>query len=202
MSAGSAEVASRGSTTVALRSDRGHLLPLPVARWFAEPSGLEQAVLSRAIAPVLDVGCGPARHTLTLRSRGVTALGIDVASAAVRVARERGAPVLQRSVFSRLPGEGTWGSALLFDGNIGIGGSPVALLARLGRALRRDGRILVEVGPPGAPTESFRARIDHGAWFPWATVGIDALGRVAEAAGFRLRELWSADGRWFGSLDP
>ena len=103
---------------------------------------------------------------------------------------------------TRLPGEGAWGSALLFDGNIGIGGSPVALLARLGRALRRDGRILVEVGPPGTPTESFRARIDHGVWFPWATVGVDALGRVAEAAGFRLRELWSADGRWLGSLDP
>jgi SAM-dependent methyltransferase len=177
------------------------VLPLPVARWFAEPSALEQVVLSRAKAPVLDVGCGPARHTLTLRSRGMTALGIDVASTAVRVARERGAPVLQRCVFSPLPGEGAWGSALLFDGNIGIGGRPVALLARLRRALRRDGRILVEVGPPGAPTESFRARIDRGAWFPWATVGVDALGGVAEAAGFRLRELWSADGRWFGSLD-
>jgi SAM-dependent methyltransferase len=187
-----------------LRSEHGHLLPLDVDRWFGEPSSAEHEVLLRAVGPVLDVGCGPARHTIALLRRGVSALGVDVSAGAVRVARGRGAPVLHRSVFARLPGEGTWGSALLLDGNVGIGGDPVHLLTRLRRALRHGGRVLVEVEPPGTPTEAFRARLEgvgSASWFPWATIGADGLGAVAGASGFRLAELWPAEGRWFGRLD-
>jgi SAM-dependent methyltransferase len=193
-----------GRMPVGLRSDGGRLLPLDAERWFAEPSAAEHRLLSRTLAPVLDVGCGPARHTLSLVARGIPALGVDISPAAVRVATGRGAPVLHRSVFDRLPDEGSWGTALLIDGNVGIGGNPVALLTRLRRTLRRGGRVLVEVGAPGTPTESFRATIegaDLGSWFPWATVGADALPAVAEGAHLRLRELWPAEGRWFGRLD-
>jgi SAM-dependent methyltransferase len=189
---------------VGLRSDRGHLLPMRVQRWFEEPTAEEHRVLARALAPVLDVGCGPARHTLALLARGVAALGVDVSAGAVRVASRRGAPVLLRSVFDGLPAEGSWGSALLLDGNVGIGGSPVALLERLRSVLRGEGRVLVEVEPPGTRTESFRARIEGsgaGSWFPWAIVGCDGLGAVATTAGFRLTDLWAAGGRWFGCLD-
>jgi SAM-dependent methyltransferase len=176
---------------------------MPVARWFAEPSAAELEVLARATAPVLDVGCGPARHTLALLARGVSALGVDVSAGAVRLAVGRGAPAVRRSVFDELPEEGSWGTALLLDGNVGIGGDPARLLARLGRVLRRDGLVLVEVEAPGSPTESFRARIEgagRGAWFPWATVSADALGDVSASAGFGLADLWSAEGRWFGAL--
>jgi SAM-dependent methyltransferase len=189
---------------VGLRSDGGRLLPLDVERWFAEPSAAEHRLLRHTLAPVLDVGCGPARHTLSLLAKGIPALGVDISPAAVRAAAGRGAPVLHRSVFDRLPDEGSWGTALLIDGNVGIGGDPTALLARLRRALRRGGRILVEVGAPGTPTESFRATIEgvgFGSWFPWATVGADALSAVADGAGLRLQELWPAEGRWFGRLD-
>ena len=202
MSAIAGPLARRSS--VGLRSDRGHLLPLQIQRWFDEPSEAERRMLLRALSPVLDVGCGPARHTLALRARGVTALGVDVSPGAVRIAAGRGAPVLLRSVFDRLPDEGAWGSALLLDGNVGIGGDPVALLRRLRRVLRRGGRVLVEVDPPGTRTESFRARIEGaraGGWFPWATVGCDALRALAVASGLRLTELWTAEERWFGSLD-
>ena len=51
-----------------------------------------------------------------------------------------GGPALRRSVFDPLPGEGRWGTALLLDGNIGIGGDPRALLAPDWRELRRPGR--------------------------------------------------------------
>jgi SAM-dependent methyltransferase len=187
-----------------LRSEGGRLLPLDVDRWFAEPSAAEHHVLGRTLAPVLDVGCGPARHTLSLMANGIPALGVDISRAAVRVASGRGAPVLHRSVFDRLPDEGSWGTALLFDGNIGIGGDPVALLDRLRHALRRGGRILVEIDAPGSPTESFMARIDGedgDGWFPWATVAADAISTVAADAGLRLGELWTAEDRWFGRLD-
>jgi SAM-dependent methyltransferase len=186
-----------------LRSDRGHFLPLQVQRWFGDATDGERRLLDRAYPPVLDVGCGPARHTLALHERGVAALGIDVSPAAVRIALARGAPVVHGSVFDELPGEGTWGSALLLDGNVGIGGSPVRLLTRLRRAIRRGGQVLVEVDPPGMPTESFRATIEGarlGRWFPWAIVGADARGDLATVARRRRVERWAAEARWFGEL--
>ncbi len=57
-------------------------------------------------------------------------LGIDVVPEAVEQTRRRGASALQRDLFDALPGEGRWQTALLADGNVGIGGDPVALLAR------------------------------------------------------------------------
>jgi SAM-dependent methyltransferase len=187
-----------------LRSDRGHVLPLNVDRWFAEPSLADTGVLDQALGPVLDVGCGPARHTLALLSRGVPAVGLDVSPSAVRIARRRGAPVLQRSVFDRLPDEGAWGTALLLDGNVGIGGDPVSLFQRVRRILRPGGRALVEVEPPGTRTERLRVRFDGpGAsrWFPWARVGVDGLHRLAGRVGFVVAGAWAAEGRWFGRLD-
>ena len=105
-------------------------------RWLGPLTAADTAVLDRTRGPVLDVGCGPGRHVLALARRGRLALGVDVAPAAVRVARLRGAPAIEACVFERIPGAGTWGSALLLDGNIGIGGAPVALLARLRELLR------------------------------------------------------------------
>jgi SAM-dependent methyltransferase len=202
---------ARAATPPRLRSACGRVLPLHVDRWFADPSAAEHDVLERVLAPVLDVGCGPARHTLALLDKGVPAVGVDASSGAVRIARGRGAPVLHRSVFDRLPDEGRWGTALLLDGNVGIGGRPVALLRRLRAALRPGGRVLVEVERPGTRSGFLRVRIEaapravapdavHG-WFPWATVGADALPAVARRAGLSLVELWAADGRWFGRLD-
>jgi SAM-dependent methyltransferase len=189
----------------ALRTDDGRLLPLHVDRWFAEPSHAEHEVLALARGPVLDVGCGPGRHTLALLRQGVSAVGLDVSAAAVLVARGRGAPALHRSVFDRLPDEGMWGTALLLDGNVGIGGDPVGLLSRLRRTLRRGGRVLLEVERPGTPTESVRVRLEGrpeaGSWFPWARVGADGLSAIAGEAGLRPVDLWPAEGRWFGRLD-
>ena len=53
-----------------------------------------------------------------------------------------------------------WRTILLLDGNIGIGGAPVALLRRAGELLAPDGRIVVETDPPGAPTHRVRVRLE------------------------------------------
>lgn len=191
------------TTATVMRPRAGEAIPLHVGRWFAEPSAAEHAVLAHAIAPALDIGCGPARHTLALAARGVETLGLDVSSWAVRAARHRGASVVQRDVFGAVPHEGTWESALLLDGNVGIGGDPARLLERVRRLLRPGGRALVELGAPGSGTRSFLARIEgaYAGWFPWASVDAEDIGWLGFGTGLRPSRPWSAEGRWFARLD-
>jgi len=190
---------------VLLRADNGRLLPLDPARWHGPSTATEKTVLAGLRGPVLDVGCGPGRIVEGLAQRGVAALGVDPARGAVAIARARGCPVLQRSVFAPLPGEGRWATLLLLDGNIGIGGDPVGLLNRSRRLIRSDGLVLVEVEPPGCGWVRCRARLergdDFGPWFDWSVVGADAIVDMARRGGLVVASLRRArDDRWFGYL--
>lgn len=190
--------------TVCLRDGDGRALSTPAHRWVDALTAEDEAVLARAAPPVLDVGCGPGRHVLALAERGVVALGIDITPAAVDLARRRGAPVLARSVFDRVPGAGRWASALLLDGNLGIGGHPAALLERVAALLAPCGTLLVELGPGGAALEAELVRFDiegvAGPWFVWSAVGADDLHAHAAAARLHVEDVWSAGSRTFGSL--
>jgi hypothetical protein len=107
-------------------------------------------------------------------------------------------------VFDELPGSGSWHTALLLDGNIGIGGTPARLLARVAALLRDDGELLVELGAPAEPTESRLARMEAGdavsSWFRWARVSVRDVDRVARSSGLQVHRRWSLDGRWFARL--
>lgn len=193
------------AATIRLRDDRGAVLTFEPARWHGPVSTGERALLASLRSPVLDVGCGPGRIVEAAIRSGVVALGVDPAPAAVALARQRGCPVLQRSVFDALPGEGRWGSVLLWDGNIGIGGDPVQLLRRCGGLVRPAGRIIVELEPPGTRSRRCRARLERGeqasGWFGWSVVGTDAIASFAEDAGLVTDAVSIVgDGRWFASL--
>ncbi len=190
--------------TVQLRFRHGGTRDLLVSEW-ASPARPEELELLRGLTgPVLDLGCGPGRLVAALAEMGTPALGVDASPVAIESARRLGVPVLQRSLFEALPGEGRWRSVLLFDGNVGIGGDPVVLLRRLTDLLGTDGRAMVEVDPPGFPTLVADARIERfdevTDWFPWACVGADDLEDLAGDAGLRPCELRSVAGRWFGIL--
>ncbi|HVW31522.1 MAG TPA: methyltransferase domain-containing protein, partial [Acidimicrobiia bacterium] len=191
------------------RAEDGTALPLDPGRWHAEPTPGEARLVEGMAGPVLDVGCGPGRFVIGLAQRGTVALGVDPAPAAVALCRSKGAPVLQKSVFDPLPGQGRWRTVLLADGNIGIGGDPERLLRRCAELLASDGTVIVEVEAPSthpAGWRPYRARLERGGalgpWFAWAVVGADAIGALARAAGLRLRRLESipAEGRWFAHL--
>jgi SAM-dependent methyltransferase len=189
---------------IVLRTAAGDAVPLDSGRWHQDPTPLERRLMATMAAPVLDVGCGPGRLVVGLARQGRPALGVDPAPSAVALARRRGAPVLQRSVFDPLPGSGRWQSIILLDGNIGIGGDPVRLLERCRHLASPAGSILVEVGEPGTGCRTLSVRIEQGRrrgpWFPWAFVGSDAIGRVAEAAGLVVGRWEQGDGRWFVCL--
>jgi SAM-dependent methyltransferase len=194
---------------VVLRADDGTTLPLDPGRWHCQPTPDEERLLDAMTGPVLDVGCGPGRFVVGLARRGTVALGVDPAPAAVALCRSKGAPVLQKSVFDPLPGQGRWRTVLLADGNIGIGGDPERLLCRCRDLLAEDGTVVVEVEAPSRATAGwrpYRARLERGPafgpWFSWAVVGADAIAGVARAAGLRLLRLepMRAEGRWFAHL--
>lgn len=187
-----------------LRSFHGTIVPLLLGRWIAPPAAEEMAVLDRAIGPVIDVGSGPGRHVDELAARGIVALGIDISPDAVAFARRRGSSVLRRSVFERLPNEGGWRTALLMDGNIGIGGDAGALLRRLRCVMAANGSVLLELEGPGAPTgvETVRVECDGavGPWFAWARVSIDGIDEIAERVSLRRTWTYEEERRWFVQL--
>ncbi|MFF3612584.1 class I SAM-dependent methyltransferase [Streptomyces sp. NPDC002580] len=139
-----ADALGAGRGPLFLRRTDGWLLPLEVERWCARADAVDLRVLARCEGAVLDVGCGPGRLVAELAARGRPALGIDVSEAAVARTVRLGGQALHRSVFEPLPGEGRWGTALLVDGNIGIGGDPAALLRRTAQLLAPGGLLIAE----------------------------------------------------------
>ncbi|WP_324605912.1 methyltransferase domain-containing protein [Streptomyces sp. NRRL S-813] len=201
-----AEALRTGRGPLYLSCPDGRLLPLDVERWCAQPDPADRTVLAACGSHVLDVGCGPGRMVTALAARGRIVLGIDVNADAVRRTHADGGSALVRSVFDRVPREGHWRTALLMDGNIGIGGDPGALLTRLRHLLRPGGTLIVETtaGPPDRD-ERLLVRLHdgsraHGPHFPWAVLGRDALERHASAAGWTMSASWTRAGRAFTSL--
>jgi SAM-dependent methyltransferase len=193
------------TAAIMFRDECGDMLPLEPTRWHGPVTAAERALLATLRGPVLDVGCGPGRIVEAAAHSGHVALGVDPAPGAVTLARQRGCPVLQRSVFDPLPGEGRWGSALLWDGNIGIGGDPVRLLGRCRALVRPGGQIVVELEPPGTLSRRCRARLERGTqasgWFGWSVVGTDAITGLATDADLVTDAVsGAADGRWFATL--
>lgn len=175
-------------------------------RWCGSSDATDQELLARAPGTVLDLGCGPGRLVSELARQGREAAGVDTSRVAVRLARAAGATALCRSIFDPVPGEGSWDSVLLADGNIGIGGDPVRLLARCRELVSPGGRVLVELDPPGTGMISDRVRLERGSqrgsWFDWAHVGLDCVDGPATDAGLRVEETWQRTGRSFAVLVP
>jgi hypothetical protein len=103
-----------------------------------------------------------------------------------------------------VPGAGRWSSAILLDGNLGIGGHPEALLGRVASLLRPGGAVLVELEPPGTTPRTELVRLDiggvEGPWFTWTAVAADELSTPAADAWLVVEEVWPMGDRWFGAL--
>ncbi|MGI8807996.1 MAG: methyltransferase domain-containing protein [Acidimicrobiales bacterium] len=193
--------------SVVLRTDTGDTLEMDLTRWHDPATAEEQELLATVDGPVVDLGCGPGRLVVELAAQRVPALGVDSSASAIALARARGATVLQQDLFGPFPGEGRWATALLFDGNVGIGGDPARLLTRCRELLTADGQVLAEVQPPGTGSRRLTAWFEldghRSESFAWAVMGADAIADVARPAGFVVAALGATpSGRWFARLRP
>lgn len=198
------EAALAAGRGVEVEESSGWRAPLPVDAWAAGPTRADLTLVDRCHGVTLDIGCGPGRFVAELARRGVPALGIDIASAAVLLTRARGGLALERDVFGPLPAAGRWQTALLADGNIGIGGDPVRLLGRVASLVGPHGRALVELSGPGAGRGTFPVRLRCGeayeSWFRWAEVGAADLEAIVAQTRLAVTEVWSEESRWFACL--
>ena len=178
---------------------------LPVHAWRREADEEDLAMLALCRGHTVDLGCGPGRLTAALAGLGHVVLGVDVVTEAVDQTRARGVSALRRDVFDRLPGEARWHTALLADGNVGIGGDPVTLLRRAGALVRADGRVVVELAGPGIRHATQWAVLTcagvRSAPFRWSTVGVDDIEMIARRAGFTEVDVRRIGGqRWCAVL--
>lgn len=199
--------ASGSPATTWLRTRDGRRTVLDLPRWTAPADGADAALLDRCTAPTLDLGCGPGRLTRALVARGLDCLGVDVAPVAVALARSGGSPVLHASAFDEVLDDTRWGTVLLADGNVGIGGDPVALLRRCRDLLLPGGQVLAELEPPASRSGSERVRVESSSgrtssWFDWARLAAGDAPQVALQAGLVPAETWSSGSRWFTRLRP
>ena len=191
-----------------IRYDDGSVQGLPVHSWLPGSRRLDkafdQAVLGLCNGPTIDLGCGPGRFVAHLTKLGIPALGVDQSQTAVELARRSGAPARRRDVFDRLPGMGRWGTVLLADGNVGLGGDPTRVLRRAGELMRTGGRCVAEFDPLITGVQSRWVRLESsktvGPWFRWALVGVDCATRLAEEVGLAVTALTPVGDRVLASL--
>jgi SAM-dependent methyltransferase len=178
---------------------------MDVARWRAHADAADLSLLLSVTGPVLDIGCGPGRMVRAAMDLGLVTLGVDVSPTAIEIATEAGLTVLEGSVFDRLPAEGQWQTALLVDGNIGIGGDVRAMLARCTELLTPTGEIVVELHDDDDRNSTYIGRLvdangGESGFFPWAEIGLRPIVAIAGDLGLRLAQSWTIDGRTFCRL--
>jgi SAM-dependent methyltransferase len=191
-----------------VRHQHGDVWSLPVEKWLGGKRSddvFDGAVLQMCVGPVIDVGCGPGRLVARLAKQGICALGVDQSAIAVDLARRSGAAAMRGDIFHELPALGSWRTALLVDGNIGIGGDPRRLLKRVREVLASGGHCLVEFDTRATGIRTRQVRLESadqiGPWFRWASVGLDSADGLARECGFTMGRVCPVGDRVIASLE-
>ena len=177
---------------------------------------------------VLDVGCGPGRHSLELARRGIEAHGIDISQSFVDLATEAG---VEGATFERLDArslrfDGEFDAAIsLCQGAFGLlgGTDDGAVLAGMAGAVRSGGTVCVSAFSAYfqvrwlEDTDSFDAAtgVNHERATVKDEAGADAefdlwttcftpreLRLLAERAGLSVRHVWSVTPGAYAAAAP
>jgi SAM-dependent methyltransferase len=141
-----------------------------IAQWDDELVELIVEVLGlRPGDRVLDLACGSGVHALRLAARGLDVLGIDVAPSLVEHDRRQAAEAgvsgarFEQGDMRELEYDGQFDALLLLSGSFGFfdDAANEDVLARAARALRRGGRMFIDVFDP----TQMVVRPPRRAWF-------------------------------------
>jgi SAM-dependent methyltransferase len=190
-----------------VRVASGRRLTHNLATYFAPVTAQERALLDRVEGPVLDVGCGPARHARLLQGRGLTAIGLDRSLLALGLARSLGLRLWDHADVRSDPLPPVR-AALLLDGNLGLAGTPAGatqLLHRLATACGPGGRLLVSGRAPRhgrlrpmVVRDEYRDRV--GLWGRWLRASLPAVLQLAYPSGWRLQYAATAGADYWAAL--
>jgi SAM-dependent methyltransferase len=108
---------------------------------------------------VLDLACGSGEHAVRLAKRGLEVVGVDIAPSLVAHCRERAASAIivgaetacfQQGDMRDLDYDGEFDAVLLLSGSFGFYDDETNedVLARIARALRPGGQVLIDVFDP------------------------------------------------------
>lgn len=187
-----------------LDRDAEPVLAIDVARWCGSVDDVDRLIITRCEPPVLDLGAGPGRLVQALTESGRSALGVDISAEAVGISMSRGAPALRAQIEQPLPAEGRWGTVLLIDGNIGIGGDVTRLLTRCRDLVSPGGLIICEVDASTHRHDqaelTLRSRRAASIPLAWSRIGASVLSELAARLDLWVAEEWSAGGRAFLAL--
>ena len=164
-----------GEARVRIADGRAQKLPL---RAGSRPvDAADRAVLAHAVAPVLDIGCGPGRHLAALAAAGHDGLGLDLSPVAVRLARARGAEAILRSVFADVPRAGTWRPRCCSTATSASAARPPRCSPAPARSSRRAARAGRDRAAGGADAARARAARDARGDQPVVRLGDGRRGR-------------------------
>ncbi|MCD9145069.1 class I SAM-dependent methyltransferase [Streptomyces albireticuli] len=137
-----------GVTHLVYEMDDGYIYAEDAVNYFHGPDTwlpVDRMACEYATGRILDIGCGPGRHSSVLARAGKDVVGIDTSRGGVEVARLRGVEAHVASV-AELPDDlGTFDTFLMLGANLGLLGDQEhsrGVLEGLARHARPGARLL------------------------------------------------------------
>ena len=199
----------------------------PYFAGYEEWPAIERKAMRYVGDRVLDVGCGPGRHSLYLQEKGRDVTGIDISPRAVQVAKARG---LRKARVMRLSGlsfpSDSFDTILMLGNNFALFGSPHAvkrILKRMHRITSKRARILAETLDPyrtsnpahlryhslnkerGRMSGQTRIRVRYGPyrdpWMDLLFISIEEMQTILKGTGWKVAKVLEGKSHYLAVLE-
>jgi SAM-dependent methyltransferase len=186
----------------------------------------EKQAIRHARGRILDIGCGPGRCLLYLKSKGYDATGIDNSPLMIKVCKKRGLKKVQVRDVTQLGRDlGMFDSVIMYGNNFGLFGSFKRarwLLRRLYHMTSEKARLIVESTDPyktdipehfeyheynrqrGRMGGQLRLRVRYktfrSPWFDYLLVSPQEMRQILDGTGWAIKKLFPSSGGMYTAV--